>query len=325
MDSPIPRLEDVEYRATHFARNDFWAWVHGATFSLGPYTGLGEGVRVVLEETEGWEGVEDLCMHCAEKWHKSEIQSSFEGVVWNTSKKTAIPAKARATDRVKRTQYEEAFIEAFYTAANYGFMDGIMRLLAVRLLDVVIYGGLCDVHRKLMVSCPSSMTELGALAVQVVKGSTLVTLKGMPDLCIHYNCFEGAPGMILIMENKTTTGELNLYPRIGQALCYLLMMRFKNMAAEKKHLPSTALFVAPDLLCQVVARHEGNEIVYSLRQLKGVKEGGLVDAMETVWKTLASLSVKAMAQASPLPTGPTPPPLDKPHHPDKPRHPDNPS
>ena len=103
----------------------------------------GGGVRVVLEETEGCERGEDMCTHCAEKWHKSDIKSSFEGVVW-TSKKTA-----RATDQ--RTQYEEAFVEAFYTAANYGFMDGVMKLLAVRLLDVVIHGRLCDVHRKLMV------------------------------------------------------------------------------------------------------------------------------------------------------------------------------
>ena len=61
-----------------------------------------------------------------------------------TSKKTA-----RATDQ--RTQYEAAFVEAFHTAANYGFMDGVMKLLAVRLLDVVVHGGLCDAHKKYMV------------------------------------------------------------------------------------------------------------------------------------------------------------------------------
>ena len=43
MDSPIPRLEDVVYKATYFSRHDFWAWVEGASFSIGPYTGLGEG------------------------------------------------------------------------------------------------------------------------------------------------------------------------------------------------------------------------------------------------------------------------------------------
>ena len=37
----------------------------------------------------------------------------------------------------------EAFIEAYKTASKYGYMDGGMKLLAVRLLDMVLYSGLC--------------------------------------------------------------------------------------------------------------------------------------------------------------------------------------
>ena len=117
--------------------------MEGASFSIGPYTGLGEGVRVVLKATEGCERGEDICTHCAEKWRNSDIKSSFEGVVWTSN------ITARANDQM--TQYEAAFVEAFQTAADYGFMDGVMKLLAVRLLDVVVHGGLCDAHKKFMV------------------------------------------------------------------------------------------------------------------------------------------------------------------------------
>ena len=69
------------------------------------------------------------------------------------------------------------------------FMDGVMKLLAVRLLDVVVHGGLCDAHKKNygvsvfcffqhhlpnhtlnFRSCPSSMGELGATKYAGVEG-----------------------------------------------------------------------------------------------------------------------------------------------------------
>ena len=40
---------------------------------------------MVQEETEEGGRVDDVCKHCAEKWHKAEILSSFEGVEWNDS------------------------------------------------------------------------------------------------------------------------------------------------------------------------------------------------------------------------------------------------
>ena len=96
---------------------------------------------MVLKATEGCERGEDICTHCAERWRNTDIKTSFEGVVWTSN--------IAATE--KMTQYEAAFVEAFQTAAGYGFMDGVMKLLAVRLLDVVVHGGLCDAHKKFMV------------------------------------------------------------------------------------------------------------------------------------------------------------------------------
>ena len=142
MDSPVPKLEDVVYKASHFCRHDFWECVEGASFSIAPYTGLGEGVRVVLKATEVCErGEEDICTHCAERWRNTNIKTAFEGVVWTSN--------IAAAEKI--SQYEVALIEAFKTAAGYGFMDGVMKLLAVRLLDVVVHGGLCDAHKKIMV------------------------------------------------------------------------------------------------------------------------------------------------------------------------------
>ena len=133
---------------------------------------------------------EIMCTHCTDRWKSANIKAAFAEVVW-TSSIVAAP---------KMSPYELSFIEAFKTAALYGFMDGVMRLLAVRLLDVVIHGGLCDVHKKIMVSCPTSMGELGALSVQVLKDSQLVTLKGMPDLGVHTRDKRGTPNVILIVE-----------------------------------------------------------------------------------------------------------------------------
>ena len=143
MDSPIPKHEDVVYRASHFCRHDFWEFVDGACFSIAPYTGLGEGVRVMLTAPEVCERVKEeiMCTHCTDRWKSANIKAAFAEVVW-TSSIVAAP---------KMSPYELSFIEAFKTAALYGFMDGVMRLLAVRLLDVVIHGGLCDVHKKIMV------------------------------------------------------------------------------------------------------------------------------------------------------------------------------
>ena len=93
MDSPIPRLEDIEYRASYFSRNDSGRGCMGRRFLSVLIQGWGRG-----------------CVWC---WRK---QRGVRGVrICARSKKTA-----RATNQ--RTQYEEAFVEAFYTAANYGFM-----------------------------------------------------------------------------------------------------------------------------------------------------------------------------------------------------------
>ena len=145
MDSPIPKHEDVVYRASHFCRHDFWEFVDGARFSIAPYTGLGEGVRVMLHTPEVCERVKEeiMCTDCTDRWKRSNVKAAFAGVVWKSS---IVPTPTMSP-------YELSLIEAFKTAALYGFMDGVMWLLAVRLLDVVIHGGCAMCTNKLWCKC----------------------------------------------------------------------------------------------------------------------------------------------------------------------------
>ena len=66
-----------------------------------------------------------------------------------------------------------------------------------------------------------------------------------PILIFCALCFEYS---LSLLQNETPTGDRFLYPRIGQALIYVLMMRLKNLAEDNVFVPSTAIFIAPDLV-----------------------------------------------------------------------------
>ena len=64
--------------------------------------------------------------------------------------------------------------DAFQTAQTYGFYDGTTKMLAIRLLDFVLYKGLCSCI-GLTLASPSSLMEVGSMTVGVVRVKDGVT------------------------------------------------------------------------------------------------------------------------------------------------------
>ena len=186
-------------KASSFRQKSFWTWAKGVDFLTIPFTGT--KIRCVLGVLE--ENLEDVdvpCRECVEVWERSGLRDSLQSVQWGGAE--LLSQDPRLT----------LFLMACQAAKDYTFMDGVNKILSIRMLDLVLSHGLCHTHiRSLTVVSPSSMFEVGALEAKTLlcregERGVKVELKGRPDVAVL------ASGLalnhhlsILLGENKSTT------------------------------------------------------------------------------------------------------------------------
>ena len=282
-------------KASSFRQKSFWTWAKGVDFLTIPFTGT--KIRCVLGVLE--ENLEDVdvpCRECVEVWERSGLRDSLQSVQW------------RGAELLSQDPRLTLFLMACQAAKDYTFMDGVSKILSIRMLDLVLSHGLCHTHiRSLTVVSPSSMFEVGALEAKALlcregERGVKVELKGRPDVAVL------ASGLalnnhlsILLGENKSTT-----YPNgLSQLIFYLLLAQLKNLTAGAATLfKTTGVYMSPNKLQTVTAtphpHHEEPgprvvEINVTVDVERNISEGGLLHIIEKMWVGLASIEHRSPA------------------------------
>ena len=224
------------------------------------------------------------CRECVEVWERSGLRDSLQSVQWGAEfLESQDPRLA-------------LFLMACHTAKQYTFMDGISKILSIRMLDLILSNGLCQMHLgALTVVSPSSMYEVGALEVKALLcrggGEQLkVELKGRPDVAVMEKPIGSSLNhlSILLGENKSTTDGLS------QLLFYLLVAQLKNLTSGAAPTKITGVYMSPSKLQTVtvipVEHEEPARIVklkFAMDAERTIAQGGLLDIIQKMWVGLA--------------------------------------
>ena len=138
-------------KASSFRQKCFWTWAKGADFLTIPFTGT--KIRCVLENLENL--VVDPCRECVEVWERSGLRDSLQSVQWGGAEllsqvcfgivRLFWSTAANLTFFMKDPRLT-LFLMACEAAREYSFMDGVSKILSIRMLDLVLSHGLCHTH-----------------------------------------------------------------------------------------------------------------------------------------------------------------------------------
>ena len=148
---------DSVIKASYFTSNSFWSWVEGMEFRKIPVTGL--RIRC-MKEGGGGDLVEDAvrqgCPQCKRLWETSGLKESLQVVNWKEKRLNSevcfgmygcFGAHANLTFFMKDSRLTLLLLGC-EAAKMYAFMDGISKVLSIRMLDLIFYHALCQPHVK---------------------------------------------------------------------------------------------------------------------------------------------------------------------------------
>ena len=139
-------------KASSFRRKSFWTWAKGADFLTIPFTGT--KIRCVLEENLEDVDVDVPCRECVEVWERSGLRDSLQSVQWGGSRAPEPGVFWYCKDVLEhmltfffmKDPRLTLFLMACEAAKEYSFMDGVSKILSIRMLDLVLSHGLCHTH-----------------------------------------------------------------------------------------------------------------------------------------------------------------------------------
>ena len=185
------------------------------------------------------------CSRCLRVLEQSGLKSALEVVHWREDLLESEDPRL------------SLLLMACESAKRHAYMDGVSKVLSLRLADLLLWS-LCPQHAKtLMVAIPSSMAETGAmegknLLHRPAEGTaTKVELRGRPDLVIMASQsgmplrVKNVPLLnIVVGDNKSTRTASQDAEGLNQLLFYVLLSQMKNLGIFSPRL-TTGIFMTP--------------------------------------------------------------------------------
>ena len=147
---------DSVIKASYFNSNSFWSWVEGMEFRTVPVTGLQiRCIKGVGGDLVG-DAVRQGCPQCKRLWDTSKLEDSLQEVNWEEDLLDSkvcfgmygcFGAHANLTFFMKDSRLTLLLLGC-EAAKMYAFMDGISKVLSIRMLDLIFSHTLCQPHVK---------------------------------------------------------------------------------------------------------------------------------------------------------------------------------